>query len=86
MSFEGVIDKIAIDLTSIWGEMTPYIMRKRFVDVGASIENASRDQMERVILLIEEKALAVTLGREMARKRALQYMRWLREAHPDETR
>lgn len=80
MAYEDVLAKISADLSNIWGEMTPYILKKQFTEVGGVVHTPSRDQMERVILLLEERALAVALGREMARKRTLQYLRWLKEA------
>jgi len=84
MEYGAVLGRISADLENIWGEMTPYIMKKRFNDVGGSIDNPSKDQIEKVIVLIEEKALIIALGKEMARKKTLQYMRWLKEACPNE--
>jgi hypothetical protein len=82
---EILTKKIADDLAQIWGEMAVFMIKKRFSDVGATPETATEQQTEKIIDLLRENTLTMTLGREKAAQKALIYKRWAKEMYNGST-
>ncbi len=78
MDYSDVVMQICVELTSVWGGLAPQIMKRRFQEVGASMDNPTEDGLKLFIKLLEEKALVEMYGPELAKKKASAYLRWVK--------
>jgi hypothetical protein len=78
---EMVSSKIVNDLSQIWGEMAVFMVKKRFSDVGATPETATEREIEKMVDVLQENTLAITLGKDKAAQKALIYKKWIKESY-----
>jgi hypothetical protein len=77
MDAHAVYMSILEDMRSIWGELAIFMLKKRVQDVEADPESLTREDLLKIVKLLQEKTLPSTLGPEGANRKAAIYRSWI---------
>ncbi len=77
MDVRTVYESILDDMRGIWGELAVFMLRKRVQDVDADPDALTRDDLLKIIKLLQDKTLPSTLGPEGANRKAALYRSWV---------
>lgn len=80
MDVEAVYKSILNDMKLIWGELAIFMLKKRVQDVDADPERLTKEDLLKIVELLQEKTLPATLGPEGARRKATVYKSWIQGA------
>ncbi len=75
-----VYGRILADMKAVWGEMAVAMLRKRLRDVDVSDPaRLTRDDLVRIVHLLQEKTLPAVLGPDGADLKARLWLSWVRD-------
>ena len=74
MGAQAAYERIAADMRTLWGVMALPMLRKRLRDVHADPNALTREDLERIVVLLRAKTLPALLGAEGAEATARRYI------------
>jgi len=74
---KSAYDCIEADMRAIVGDMAPAMLRKRLRDVHADVANLTREDLEKIVVLLRDRTFPSILGADGAQAKAVQYLAWI---------